>query len=242
MKKKVLIIATVLALAVGATFGLGTTVFAQDAELIGELADGAKPYRGYAGKVVSLDEGVVTLERGGGWQVQILLPEETTYTINREEATAEEFGTYVEDALDAEETVRAVARAERQDDGTIIAEAIKIILKLVGGEVTSVSEEELILETRDGDMAIALTSETRYGIPGQGQVTDEEFADYFTDAQAEGNVVKVAVRANEEEGTVTALGVKVMRSNGNQRRMMRMMQRVRNRRLNGIMNRMGQSE
>lgn len=242
MKKKILIIVAVLALAVGATFGLGTTVFAQDAEIIGELADGAKPYRGYAGKIVSLDENVVTLERGGGWTVQITLTEETTYSITCNEATAEEFETYVADALAAEETIRAVAKAERQEDGTIIAEAIKIIPKLVAGEVTSVSEVELILETADGEMAIALTEETRYGIPGQGQVTAEEFAAYFTDAQAEGNVVKVAVRANEEDGEVTALGVKVMRANGAQKKMMRMVQRVRNRRLNGIMNRMGQAE
>jgi len=242
MKKKILIIATVLALVVGATFGLGTTVFAQDAELIGELADGTKPYRGYAGKVVSLDEGVVTLERGGGWQVEISLTEETTYSIKREEATAEQFETYVADALAAEEIVRAVAKAERQEDGTIIAEAIKIIHKLVGGEVTSVSEVELILETRDGEMAIALTSETRYGIPGQGEVTAAEFMDYFTEENANGNVVKVAVRANEEDGEVTALGVKVMRANGAQRRVMRMTQRVRNRRLNRIMDRMGQDE
>ena len=240
--KKVWIIIGVLALAVGATFGLGTTVFAQDSELLGELADGAKPYRGYAGKVVSLQDGVVTLERGGGWQVEITLTEETTYSIKSEEATAEEFGTYVADALGADETVRAVAKAERQEDGTIIAEAIKIIPKLVAGEVGSVSEVELILETADGEMAIALTENTRYGIPGQGEVTAAEFMAYFEEADANGNVVKVAVRANEEDGTVTALGVRVMRANGTQKRMMRMMQRVRNRRLNGIMNRMGQTE
>ena len=160
----------------------------------------------------------------------------------RQEATVEEFETYVADALDAGQTVRAVARAERQEDGTIVADAVKIIPKLVAGEVTSASDVELILETADGQTAIALTEETRYGIPGQGQVTAEEFAAYFTDAQAEGNVVKVAVRANEEEGTVTALGVKVMRANGAKKRMMRGMQRLRNRRLNGIMNRMGQAE
>jgi len=243
MKKKILIIATVLALAVGATFGLGTTVFAQDSELIGELADGAKPYRGYAGKVVSLEDGVVMLERGGGWTVKITLAEETTYGIpSVGEVTANEFATYVADALDAEETIRVVARAERQEDGTIISDAIKIIPKLVAGEVGSVSEMELILETADGETAIALTEDTRYGIPGQGEVTAAEFMGYFNEANANGNVVKVAVRANDEDGTVTAIGVKVMRANGNQRRMMRMMQRVRNRRLNGIMNRMGQSE
>ena len=239
--KKVWIIIGVLALAVGATLGLGTTVFAQDAELIGELADGAKPYRGYAGKVVSFDEGVVTLERGGGWAVDITLTEETTYSINRNEVTAEEFETYVADAIAAEETIRAVARAEGQGDGTIIADAIKIIPKLVAGEVTSVSEVELILETADGQMAIALTEETRYGIPGQGKVTAAEFMAYFEEATDGGNVVKVAVRANEEDGMVTALGVKVVRANGAQRRMMRMMQGMRNRRLNRIMNRMGQA-
>ncbi|MFC1906105.1 hypothetical protein ACFLWJ_01305 [Chloroflexota bacterium] len=242
MKKKLLIIVVVLALAVGVTLGLAGTVFAQDAELIGDLADGAKPYRGYAGKVVSLEEGVVTLERGGGWMVQITLAEETTYSIIRQEATAEEFETYVADALATDETVRVVARAERQEDGTIIADAIKIIPKLVAGEVTSVSDTELILETADGQMAIALTEETRYGIPGQGQVTAAEFAAYFNGATANGNVIKVAVRANDEDGTVTALGVKVMRANGAQKRMMRVMQRLRNGRLNGIMNRMGQAE
>jgi hypothetical protein len=242
MKKKVLVIFGVLALVAGLTLGLGGTVFAQDAELIGELADGAKPYRGYAGRVVSLEEDVLTLERGGGWTVQITLAEETMYGIKREEATAEEFETYVADALAASETVRAVARAERQDDGTIVADAVKIVPKLVAGEVTSVSDIDLILETKDGELAIALAEDTRYGIPGQGQVTAEEFAAYFTGEQAEGNVVKVAVRANEEEGTVTALGVKVMRANGAKKGMMRGMQRLRNRRLNGIMNRMGQAE
>jgi len=242
MKKKILIIVGVLALAVGATLGLAGTVFAQDAELIGELADGAKPYRGYAGKVVSLQDSVLTLERRGGWTVQITLTEETIYSIKRDEATAEEFEAYVADALGADETVRMVARAKRQEDGTIIADAIKIIPKLVAGEVGSVSEMELILETADGEMAIALTSETRYGIPGQGEVTAAEFMAYFTDAQAEGNVVKVAVRVNEEDGTVTALGVRVMSANGAQKRWMRGMQRLRNRRLNGIVNRMGQTE
>ncbi|MFC1978836.1 hypothetical protein ACFLVP_02500 [Chloroflexota bacterium] len=240
--KKVWIIIGVLALAVGLTFGLAGTVFAQDAELIGELADGAKPYRGYAGKVVSLEDGVVALERGGGWTVEITMTEETTYSISRDEATVEEFVTYVSDALASEETIRTVARAERQEDGTIIASAIKIIPKLVAGEVGSVSEVELILETADGQMAITLTEETRYGIPGQGEVTAAEFVAYFEEADSNGNVVKVAVRANEEDGTVTALGVKVMRANGSQRRMMRMIQRVRNRRLNAVMNRMGQAE
>jgi hypothetical protein len=243
MRKKILIIVTVLALAVGAIFGLGTSVFAQDAELIGELADGTKPYRGYAGKVVSLEKDVVILERHGGWTVEITLTEETTYGIpNVGEVTVEEFETYVADALAVEETIRAVARAERLEDGTIIADAIKIIPKLVVGEVGSVSEVELILETADGEMAITLTEDTRYGIPGQGEVTAVEFMDYFNEANANDNVVKVAVRANDEDGTVTALGVKVMRANGTQKRMMRMMQRVRNRRLNGIMNRMGQTE
>ena len=240
--KKISIIVVALALTAGLVLGLSGTVFAQDAELIGELADGAKPYRGYAGKVVSLEDGAVILERGGGWQVEIKLTEETSYSINREEATVVEFGAYVADALAADEIVRVVTRAERQEDGTIVADAIKIIPKLVIGEVDSVAELELILETADGETAIALTEETRYGIPGQGQVTAEEFMAYFEEANANGNIVKVAVRANKEKDTVTALGVKVMRANGTQRRMMRMMQRVRNRRLNGIMNRMGQTE
>lgn len=242
MKKKVLIIFGVLALVAGLTLGLAGTVFAQDAELIGELADGAKPYRGYAGRVVSLEEGVMTLERGGGWTVDVTLTEETTYGIKCEEATAEEFNTYVAEALAADETVRAVARAERQEDGTIVADAVKIIPRLVAGEVTSVSDVELILETADGQTAIALTEDTRYGIPGQGQVTAAEFAAYFTGEQAEGNVVKVAVRANEEDGTVTALGVKVMRANGAKKGMMRGMQRLRNRNVNRIMDCMGQAE
>jgi len=240
MKKKILIIIAVLALAVGATLGLAGTVFAQDAELVGELAEGAGPYRGYAGKIVSLEEGVVTLERRGGWQVEVTLTEETTYMIKRDEATAEEFGIYVADALAADETVRAVARAERQEDDTIVADAIRIVPRLVAGEVSSVSDVELILETKDGQMAITLTGGTKYGIPGQGEVTAWRFMEYFNAAQGEGNVVKVAVRVNEDDGTVTALGVRVMRANAAQRSMLRAWQRLRNRRLNGIINRMGQ--
>jgi hypothetical protein len=241
--KKILIISVTIAVAVGLVLGLTTTVFAQDGELIGELADGAKPYRGYAGRVTSLEDGVLTLERRGGWTVDINLTEDTTYGIpGTGEVTAEEFETYVTDALAAEETVRAVAKADRDEDGIITAEVVKIIPKLVVSEVTSVAELELILETADGDMAITLTEDTRYGIPGQGQVTAAEFMDYFDEATANDKVVKVAVRVNEEDGTVTALGVKVMRANGAQKRMMRGMQRLRNRRLNGIMNRMGQTE
>jgi hypothetical protein len=241
MKKKILIVVSVVALVVGATLGLAGTVFAQDAELIGELANGARPYRGYAGKIVSLEEGVVTLERRGGWQVEVTLTEETTYMIKCDEATAEQFETYVTSALAGDETVRAVAKAERQEDDTIVADSIKIIPKLVAGEVSSVSDVELILETEDGQMAITLTEDTRYGIPGQGEVTAEQFMEHFNAAEGEGNVVKVAVRVNEDDGTVTALGVRVMRANGAQRRMMRAWQGLRNRRLNGIINRMGQT-
>ena len=240
--KKILMIVGALLLVAGLTVGLSATVFAQDNELVGELANNCKPYRGYAGKIMSLEDSIVTLERGGGWTVQITLADETKYYIIREEATAEEFAAYVTEYLGAGETVRAVARANRQDDGTIIADAIRIIPMLVAGEVTSVTESEIILETGDGQLALALTADTRYGIPGQGQVTAEQFMAYFNEANENGNVVKVVVRANKDNGTVTALGIRVIRANDAQKRMMQAMQRLRNRHLNRIMNCSGQGE
>lgn len=233
----------VLTLVVGLVLGLGSTVFAQDAELIGELAKNAKTYRGYVGRVTSLEDGVLTLERRSGWTVNINLTEETTYGIPVVgEVTAQEFKTYVADAIATEETIKAVAHAERQEDGTSIANAVKIIPKLVAGEVTSASDTELILETMDGQLAIALTEDTRYGIPEQEQVTAEELMAYFEDTTDNDLMVKVAVCANGEDGTVEALGVKVVSANGAQRQWMRLTQRVSNHRLNRIVNRMGQTE
>jgi|GEM_PF-3235957 hypothetical protein len=245
MKKTLFILATV-ALTVGLVLGLTTTVFAQEGELIGELAKNAKPYRGYAGKITSLEDAVLTLERRGkegGWTVDIDLTEETKYRLpGAGEVTAQEFETYVTDALAAERTIRAVTKAGKAEDGTITAEAARIIPKLVAGKVTSVADAELILETKDSAVAIALTEETRYGIPGQGQVTATEFTEYFDEATADDKVVKTAVRVNEEDGTVTALGIKVLRANGPKKKVMRFIQRLRNRRVNRIVDGMGEAK
>ncbi|MBT3363936.1 MAG: hypothetical protein HN929_07270 [Chloroflexi bacterium] len=246
MKKLAIIIGTIAA-TLCLVLGLTGTVFADDTDPVNrpaaEKADGAKRYRGYAGQIASLADGVLTLEKRGGWTVDVNLTDETKYGLpGVGEITADEFATYVADGLAAEETIKAVVRADRAEDGTITAKGVRVMPKLVVGAVTSVEELELIIETRDGETAIVLNDETKYRIPGQGQVTAEEFTAYYDEAIVNEQAVKVAVRATEDEGVLTAKAVKVIKGKRGQKRALKIIERQRNRRANRAVDEVVQPE
>lgn len=108
--------------------GLGGSVFAQQgAEQIGDLPPNEGPYVCMIGKILSLEDGVLTLETRRG-EVSLILTEDTKYGIpGRGEVTAEEFEAYVGEALANDEVVRAGVRAVEQDDGTLVALGIRVM-------------------------------------------------------------------------------------------------------------------
>ena len=241
--KKVVAIVGILALAGGLVIGLGGSVFAQDgAEQIGDPAPEENPCmsmncRGIIGTVISLEDGVLTLETRRG-EVSVFLAEDTKYGIPViGEVTAEEFAAYVDDALVNDDVVEVGVRAVKEDDDTLIALRVLILPIRVIGEVISLEDGLLTVETRDGEASVTLADDAMYGIPGTGQVTAEEFAAYIEEALADGKVVKVAVRATEaDDDSLVALGARVI--NRQRIRRMRMSPRMRLRHM--LMIRLGQ--
>jgi hypothetical protein len=149
--------------------------------------DGLRGLRGAT--ITAIDATTVTVESEGGWTLTVTVTDETTL-LRAGDAIS---------LADLEVGDRVVVRAVRQDDGTVTAGAIHVILPRVTGRVTETAASSITIQRRDGTtMSIVVDAETTIRVRG---VADPTTVDISV------GMVVVAIGTENDDGSLQALAI-----------------------------------